>query len=82
MSFSTEQELGDFLGGLDVRYRNYAAPLWDSGVATADELANGSIDSLVAAGISNRIHAENIKAKAGVHAGPGCDGWMCLCGGS
>jgi hypothetical protein len=69
MTFGTEQQLADFLGSIQPHYRDYAAPLWASVVRSADELANGSVDTLVEAGITNRLHAENIKAKAGVHAG-------------
>jgi hypothetical protein len=69
MKFGTEQQLAEFLGSILPHYSGYAAPLWAYGVTSADELAIGSVDTLVTAGITNRLHAENIKAKAGVHAG-------------
>lgn len=65
MGFSSEQQLAEFLGSLEPHYRDYATALWASGVRSADELANGSVDTLVEAGITIRLHAENIKAKAG-----------------
>ena len=69
MSFNTEQQLAEFLGRIQPHYHSYAASLWAFGVRSADELANGSIDDLVTAGITNRLHAANVKARAGVHAG-------------
>jgi hypothetical protein len=65
MKFSSEQQLAEFLGSLEPHYRGYATALWASGVRSADELARGSVDTYSAAGITNRWHAETIKATAG-----------------
>lgn len=69
MLFDKQEQLAEFLGGIQPNYSGYAAKLWLSGVTSADELANASVQALLKAGITNRVHAENVKAKAGVPAG-------------
>jgi hypothetical protein len=64
--FSYQEELADWLAGIDPDYSRYAARLWADGAKTVKELADASIEQLKAAGI-NGFAAASIKGTAGVH---------------
>lgn len=63
--FATKAELEAYLNGMCGRYGAlYAHMLWDNGVSTSSELANASVETLQEAGVSKKIHAENIIKEA------------------
>jgi hypothetical protein len=67
VTFSHQEELADWLVGIDPDYSEYAAQLWANGATSVKELANISIEQMKAAGI-NVFAASSIKTTAGVHA--------------
>lgn len=67
MRFSEQDDLADFLYQLDEDYSKYAGALWAAGVRRAEQLANASVPELEAGGITNGLHAEDIKVRAGMN---------------
>lgn len=66
--FAIEAELETFLGRLNPYYGKYASTLWQHGVNAASQLANADPDALIAAGVTNAIHATDMKVQAGLRA--------------
>ncbi len=68
LEFASEAHLKDWLAAAYKNYGNlYAHSLWQGGVRTVSELASSSHEGLKEAGVSNRIHADYIKA---------CECWL------
>ena len=65
MLFAEQSDLEGYLRGLNPSYAGYAVQLWSNGVNSSDILANASVERLIARGITNDLHAEDIKARAG-----------------
>ena len=68
--FRSSEELEIFLVTASARYGKYAEPLWKNEIRSRTELANVSVTSLVAGGVSNVAHAEAIQVHvkaAGMH---------------
>ena len=66
MRFNALADLADFLCKLDEDYGQYAEALYGAGVRRPEQLANASVARLQDIGITNGLHAENIKARAGM----------------
>ena len=69
-SFAVVDDLAAWLTLLGPHYALYAAPLWNYGVRTIQELSNASAETLKQAGVSLNLHVDNIRAAAaqqGVH---------------
>ena len=63
--FSSQEDLHKYLDNIASGYGDsYAAALWGKGVRYSAELANADKEDLLEYGVSNKIHASNIKASA------------------
>ncbi len=60
----TDQDLEDFLVSLNPNYKKYAAVL-SGKVTTREQLANADKEDLIACGITEALHATDIKIRAG-----------------
>lgn len=60
--FISEAELHSFLVAINPRYGKYAEALWNHEIRSSAELGNISVTTLVAFGLSNQAHAENVQA--------------------
>ena len=58
----------NYLHTLDEDYDGYAPALWASGIRRSEQLANNTVAALMTAGISNELHAGDIKARSGEFA--------------
>lgn len=64
--FATQEELQSYLQSLNKVYSaRCAVRLWKHKVNTRSILANSSVEALMHAGVTEELHASNIKAKAG-----------------
>eukprot|EP00878_Enallax_costatus_P015344 GHUV01016072.1.p3 GENE.GHUV01016072.1~~GHUV01016072.1.p3 ORF type:complete len:102 (+),score=21.42 GHUV01016072.1:1384-1689(+) len=70
MRFKTEAHLRDLLEKLDEDYGAYAEDLWAAQIRRPEQLASARIQTLIAAGVTVLVHADDIKARAaaGVNA--------------
>jgi hypothetical protein len=68
MRFADVEGLRTWLESTEEGYGEYAARLWASGGNNVRQLANGSVEDLMDAGITNRLHAIDIKLVAGDNA--------------
>eukprot|EP00898_Chlorokybus_atmophyticus_P001051 jgi/Chlat1/1947/Chrsp157S02267 len=67
--FGALEELDEYLTGLNPDYGQlYATALWDYGVRDVDQLAAGSVNDLVEAGVTKKLHACDVKNKAAAAA--------------
>eukprot|EP00878_Enallax_costatus_P003498 GHUV01003712.1.p1 GENE.GHUV01003712.1~~GHUV01003712.1.p1 ORF type:complete len:140 (+),score=31.25 GHUV01003712.1:266-685(+) len=63
--FGDVAALTSYLHRLDEDYDAYAQALWASGIRRSEQLANNTVAALMTAGISNELHAGDIKARSG-----------------
>lgn len=64
--FATQEELQSYLQSLNKVYgARYAESLWKHKVNTRSILANSSVEAFMRAGVTEELHASDIKAKAG-----------------
>ena len=64
---ATQEQLRDYLESLGEGYGTlYAAALWNNQLHARSMLANSSVEALMQAGVTWRMHAGDIKAKAGM----------------
>lgn len=66
MQSNDQADLASFLCNLHEAYGQYAKKLWKAGVRTSDHLASGGLKTLRKNGITNDLHVDDIKARAGM----------------
>ena len=62
--FSSKRELEQYLSKINPTYVKYTDDLWAHEVTCTFQLRNASMTSILACGIQNPIHAENIIAQS------------------
>ncbi len=62
--FSSKSELEQYLSKINPSYVKYTEGLWAKEVTSTSQLGNASATSMLACGIQNPIHAEDIIAQS------------------